>query len=240
MATMRIVTHNVFWFQGAPFETDQPGSPRPEIVAALAKVYRRLEPDVLALQEVQSAEAFLAVGEATELAGAYSVGGELAQYGGAVFAGMDGWVEDWRASDCHPQRMWQIARGDIDVANVHLPSNRHPCPEGCGQRRLAELAAVLAQLEGPSVIVGDLNEPRGGPTGKLLSETGYVDVAVATGQADRPTSLGGGRGDQVWVHESLRTRVTDFGVVTREAMRTEIGGKESLSDHFPVWVELDI
>jgi len=40
-----------------------------------------------------------------------------------------------------------------------------------------------------------LNEPRGGPTAQLLTDAGYVDAAVATGQADRPTSLGGGRGD---------------------------------------------
>jgi len=235
---MRIVTHNVFWFQGAPFETDQPGTPRPEIVEALAEMYRRLAPDVLALQEVQSPTAFLAIGEATGLAGAYSVGGELAQYGGAIFAETDGWIEDWRASECYPQRMWQIVRGEIDVASVHLPSNRHPCPEGCGRRRLAELAAVLAQLDGPSVIVGDLNEPRGGPTAELLSETGYLDAADATGQADRPTSLGGGRGDQVWVHESLRDRLTDCGVVTREEMAMDTDGTEHLSDHFPVWVEL--
>ena len=58
MSTLRLVSHNVFWGQGAPFDTDQPGPVRSDIVNQLTELLLESNPDVLCLQEVQSASTF--------------------------------------------------------------------------------------------------------------------------------------------------------------------------------------
>jgi len=239
MAPMRIVTHNAFWFQAAPFATDRPGPADPTVLAALVELYRDLRPDVLAVQEVQDEPTFAALSGALGLSGAYCPGGELVQYGGAIFGGADGSVADWRTTPVTPQRMWQTLSADgIAVCNVHLPSSRQLGAAAAAERRLVELRAALTALADGGVIVGDLNEPPGGPVTDLLSSAGYVDAAVEADLADTPTALGGGRGDQIWVHESLAGHLAACGVVPRDRLADVPPGKDCLSDHFPVWVEL--
>ena len=242
MAPVRIVTHNAFWFQGAPFATDQPGPPDAIVLAALVDVYRDLQPDVLAVQEVQDESAFAALGGALDLPGAYCPGGELVQYGGAVFDRAGGAIVDWRTTPTTPQRMWQVvSAAGVRVCNVHLPSSRQLGVAAAAERRLAELRAALSQLADGGVIGRwgfRLGWPPGGPVTELLSSAGYIDAAVHTGQADLPTALGGGRGDQIWVHESLVERLAEYGVVPTGRFAADAPAKEHLSDHLPVWVEL--
>jgi endonuclease/exonuclease/phosphatase family metal-dependent hydrolase len=243
MSELRIVSHNAFWFQGAPFGTDRPGSPDPAILAALVEIYRRLRPDVLALQEIQDECTFERLAAALAISGRYCPGGQLAQYGGAIFWRAGSFVADWRSSAVTPRRMWQMvqlraASSTVRICNMHLPSSRQLGKEVAARARATELLAVLDGTGAPAVVMGDFNEAPGGPVGACFTARGYLDAAVVAGFGDRSTSLGGGRGDQIWIHGSLRGRLAEYGVVEKRVLKPAGRGKESLSDHFPLWVTL--
>ena len=139
--------------------------------------------------------------------------------------------------------MWQMAaisgKGsqDVTVCNVHLPSARQVGETAAVRHRVQELARVVRTR--PQVVVGDFNEAPGGGVSDFMAGQGYVDAAVLTNQALKPTSLAGKRGDQVWVHASCRGRVAGYGVLVEKDLATSIEGKTHLSDHLPLWVDLD-
>jgi len=245
MNRLTILTHNVFWFQGAAFPTDKPGKPRANVLEGLARLYRAVAADVLCFQEIQHEHAFDLLGQALGLAGHYTPGGTLSQYGGATF---------WREGACRrdslgcrpsPQRMWQLVdarpgRSEaVCLCNVHLPSSRQLGP-AAGTRRLEELACIIEAKPRPTIILGDLNEMPGGPVSEYLASMGYCDAAAMTGQTFRPSGLGDGRGDYVWVHSSLAERVIEYGVLPKERMIAAPAGEEFLSDHLPLWLTLEM
>lgn len=236
--------HNAFWFQGRPYAPDRPGGAVPEILARLVQVYRRLEPDVLCLQEIQSEGVFQGLREQMEMPGAYCPGGALPQYGGAVLWREGELLSDWRGGDDPPERMWQIveapfAGGVVRVANVHLPSSRHLGEERAAGRRLEEMETVASHGPAPDMIVGDFNEQPGGPLGKLLAAHGYEDAAVLAGRTHIGTTPGNRRNDQIWVIQRFWDSVADYGATPNDEMVADVPGKEHLSDHFPVWIELN-
>jgi len=241
---MRIVSHNAFWFQGVPFTTDRPGAADEGVLAALVAVYRGLGPDVLAVQEIQDARTFDRLGGALGMAGTFCRGAELPQYGGGTFWRSGILLADSRQAGAAPQRMWQVVRVPagqeaLVICHVHLPSGRQLGLSAAGARRRAELRTAMGQTDPPGVVLGDFNEAPGGPLSGRLARAGYVDAADAAQDADRPTGPGGGRGDQIWVHRNLQGRLAGYGVLPAEAMGAQQAGKQYLSDHFPVWIELD-
>ena len=128
MTQLTVVSHNTFWFQGAPFPTDRPPAPDGEILKRLCAIYRQVNPDIICLQEIQDRRTFEAVSEHLGMPGCYCPGTKLPQYGGAVL-----WrlhfarpVRDSQESGFETQRMWQIVEVQEDgrrlhIANVHLP-----------------------------------------------------------------------------------------------------------------------
>ena len=240
---MKILSHNWYWAQGHPFDTDLPGEPREEILLALAKMYRRAEADLLCLQEVQDEAAFRRVADALCMQGCFTPGGELTQYGGATLwrGGGGELVHDSAGSGPPPQRMWQLVRTPpgLVVANVHLPSSRQLGAERAAAARIAELETMLGAADAPDVVLGDFNEQPGGPVGDLLSGRGYLDAAVLSGRSVAPSSVGGGRGDQIWLRGGLGAALVEYAVSGPEDMATQVAGKEYLSDHFGLWVVLD-
>lgn len=244
MSELRILSHNVFWFQGAAFATDRPPGGRPPILSALVEIHLRLAPDVLALQEVQDEATFKLLAGSLEMTGRHCPGGELGQYGGATFWREGRYVADSQSSPPVVQRMWQIVEArpaggaGVRICNIHLPSSRQLGEARAGRRRVRELLGVLERADPPAVVLGDFNEQPGGPVGRCLSRRGYLDAAVLAGRADRPTSLGGGRGDQIWIHRTLRDRLAEYGVLDRTSIESAGGGAPPLSDHFPLWITL--
>jgi endonuclease/exonuclease/phosphatase (EEP) superfamily protein YafD len=238
----RIVSHNVFWFQGRPFAPDTPGASEPRILAALAALHRRLNPDLLCLQEIQGQAAFRLTLAALGLEGAYSPGGALPQYGAASFWRSGRLLADSGREAPRPQRVWQLAEvsagGRLAVANCHLPSSRHIPEEEAAKCRITEVGTVLSGPRRPDVILGDFNEQPGGGLGRFLSAQGYLDAAVLTGRQGLGTTPGGNRGDQIWVRRELAPAVTGYGVTGEPEMRTELPGKQHLSDHFPLWLDV--
>ena len=243
---MRIVGHNAFWFQGVPFPTDRPGGPVSTVMETLVEMYLALHPDVLALQEIQDRATFEQLARAVGMSGAYAPGAELSQYGVATFLREGRLVAEGTAGQPRPQRMWQMVElpgqrlPAVRICNIHLPSSRQLGKALAVRRRVAELRSVLALPEPPAVLLGDLNEPPGGPVGQCLTQLGYLDAAVVTGQADRPTNVAGKRGDQIWVQCRLEKHIRGYGVISRGRMARDPGGQSLLSDHFPLWLDLEV
>ena len=246
MKPLRIAGSNCFWFQGRPFAPDRPGDPEPGILSRLAAVYRRLEPDLLCVQEVQSESAFQALSGAVGMPGSWCPGAELDQYGAAVlWRPGSAWrlAADSRSADAAPQRAWQIAElpaagGEpLRVANVHLPSSRQLSEEAAARRRVEEMSAVLAR--GPDVVLGDFNEQPVGPLGDFLTGRGYFDAAVLAGKSDLGTTPKNRRGDQIWLAGGRAEGLAGYGVASGAEMAAGLPGKEHLSDHFPLWIDME-
>lgn len=235
---LKVACQNVFWFQGRPFPSAEPGPPTPGVFAGLVRYYRRLDPDVLCLQEVQTEAVFRDLAEEVGLDGCYCPGGGLPQYGGVVLWRRGRPVLDSRSAAEPPERMWQVAEvptaeGPLTVANVHLPSNRHLGEAESAHRRLAEMAEVLDRGE-PDIVAGDFNEQPGGPITRFLGERGYSDVAAITGRLELATTPKGRRNDQLWVQGAVAGRIVAYDVAARSEMRADVPGKDYLSDHFPL------
>lgn len=248
MASTRItiVSHNAFWFQGHPFETDAPEDPVADIVAPLVELYRTKSPDVICLQEIQSEYAFRRIRDALGMAGSYCPGGHYCQYGGATFWMRGKPIVDIRSVNRLPQRMWQItsvARHGLDpltIANIHLASARHLGEHGAAPSRIQDMEQMLNQKVHPLVIAGDFNEAPDGGVSEFLSAQGYVDTAPLTGHPDISTGINKARSDQIWVHDAIRDRVMKFGIFPRAKLQTNAPGKELLSDHQPLWLTLNL
>lgn len=144
----------------------------------------------------------------------------------------------WSSARRLPQPTWQPRRGVV-VAQLRV-DGRLVGVVGCHlslarDRRPAEVRRVLdaaAGLRGPVVLAGDLNEPPGGPSWRLLREAGFVDHAEdqwLTYPADQPRK----RIDALLVKGELGVvHVGDPGVDT--ALLAEA------SDHRPVLGVLDL
>ena len=241
---MRILSHNVYWFQGVPFDTDQPGAPNTDILGRLTACYAKIEPDVLCFQELQSVEAFDALKGALGMDGVYRAGGILTQYGGGVFYTDGAPFMDNSLAQVPAQRVWQIVEVQMDgesfkVGNVHLPSSRQLGQEAAALKRVAEIDEVLECK--PDVVVGDWNELPGGPLTDRMTEAGYVDAAVAAGHGDVSSSIGDKRGDQIWILASHRDRLSGYGAVSVDDFAADgVEGKTHLSDHLPIWIDLGV
>ena len=242
MERLTILSHNVFWFQGEGFATDAPGRPRPQVAEPLMEIYRTLAPDVLCLQEIQDRPAFQMLCRSLRLPGRYTPGGVLGQYGGATLWRRGRFLCDSGLTPGPTQRMWQLVEvpageeGEIRLCNIHLPSSRQ-LGAAAEQQRLTELSGAIEREPQAEVVVGDFNEPPGGPVGQYLTRQGYVDAAVAAGRAFRPTGLGGGRGDAIWIDRTLAGRLVEYGVLPGDLMRA-VEGQGALSDHYPLWITL--
>ena len=202
---MTLLSHNVFWFQGVPFETDRPGDPCIEIMESLISLYRRIGPDVLCLQEVQRQAVFDEVARRAGYDGHYTEGSTLRPYGGAML---------WR-------------KGRVVETST----------QGDGTQRVVEMGRATRAT--PDIVMGDLNEPPDGEVDRLLAEAGYADAALHTGQASRPSSLGAGRGDRIFVQSSHLDGLSEYGTLDSEDLKNDSGGNVSLSDHLPLWIRME-
>jgi endonuclease/exonuclease/phosphatase (EEP) superfamily protein YafD len=175
MARLRIVTSNLLVDRA-----------RPEAVASAISQHR---PDVVAVQELGAMNAAvirsgLGYGKLDPRADGFGLG--IAARRPIRVERLDleerpGWVAHLDASD------WGIDRSFV-VVNVHL-TNPVDLPWSRSRRsRRAQITAVadfVTSLDGPYIIVGDMNSSPSWPEYRRLSELGR-DAARATGTA-RPT-----------------------------------------------------
>lgn len=244
IAVIRILSHNVLWFQGYPYEEPLPGPPHAEVVAGLADVYRGLGPELLCLQETPSPDALREVGARLAMRGAFCAGSRQPAYsGGVLWKGAAEVVRSSQSNGAAPVRFWQVIALQQDetplyVANVHLASGRHMTPEEAECSRVDDLHTLLDAESLPHVIAGDFNEGPGGPAAAYLYGRGYEDAALLFGVDLPSTGIGKARSDQIWLHESVRARASGFGALSWNALRIPDHGVAYLSDHLPLWLEL--
>lgn len=244
-----ILSQNIYWLVGAPFDGIPPGDPNPRIVQDLADIWRELAPDVICLQEIPSQRGYDVVHSALAerslpVDGFYLPGVEIERYGGAIFHRTGKFVTDSAQSGVQTQRIWQIAdviteqNDTLRIANVHLPSNRLIGPEAGAKLRVEEMRTMFDTAGQPDIICGDCNDPPHGDVWNLLTERGYHDSADLAGQPDSVTTLGSKRVDYIFVSDRIAHRFDAYGVVPAHRLATNIPNLEYLSDHLPVWIRI--
>ena len=243
-ARMRIITHNTYWFQGAPSRWgDERVADVPEVFAALVELYGKLQPDVLCLQEVHRAE--LAEGLAIELGMSqwlHVPGGQRRDYGGAVLSRGEADFRDCTTLDrqvherCHVRATVNCDGETIEIAAIHLPSNRFAgSPAGGERARVAELGRVLAVAPLPDIVLGDMNCVPDSDTYRQAMQAGYRDAATAGPGPALPKRV-----DHVWLARRLADRLRSFTCIEDgDFVRVDPDGRRwRLSDHPILVVEL--
>ena len=243
---MKILSHNVYWFQGHPSRWgDERVTEAPEVVAALTRLYASVEADVLCLQEVHRSD--LAETTAHELgmtSWLHAPGGLRPDYGGVVMSRKGARCRDCTRVDSatvhervHLRASLAWNAGRLELAMVHLPSNRFTGSADAGDTvRIAELKRALAEPPRPDVVVGDMNCPPDSPPYRFMLEAGYVDAAVAVGgEAAQKHKV-----DYIWLDERCADRLTGFNVLDGGdfCRTTPSGDTWQLSDHPPLLMEL--
>jgi endonuclease/exonuclease/phosphatase family metal-dependent hydrolase len=133
-AKIRITTWNLEWFPNGPAREATPEKQAQRIQAA-ADVLKKLNPDILLLQEVRDYDACARLGDAI-LPGAYTVGICSAFKGGkqqeaivAKIPAQAAWSESWKSMEgIDPPRgfafaWFKIGNADIGIYSLHLKSN---------------------------------------------------------------------------------------------------------------------
>ena len=124
----------------------------------------------------------------------------------------------------------KIDNEPLSVVDCHLGlSNRG---------RLVEMDQVLGMardLGDPLVVVGDINEPAGGPVWRLAGQAGLLDAAADDPTLTFPAAEPRSRIDAIWTSAGVRARIVDLD---------RLGLDRSLlvraSDHLPLVVDLSL
>jgi len=241
---VRILTHNVYWFQGHPSRwAHERVAEAPEVLDALALLYASVAADLVCLQEVHRKG--LAQRLSQELgmtAWLHASGGLRGDYGGVVLSRGQARLRDCTRPAGRPAHERVHLRagvewsgGRLELAAIHLPSNRYAGSAASGDvARVAELERVLAEPPRPNAVVGDMNCLPDSPPYQFMLRAGYVDVAVAAGAVPER------RPDYMWLDARCAGRLTGFAVLDDGPFcrRSEKTGPWRLSDHSPLLMEL--
>ena len=243
---MKILSHNVYWFQGHPSRWgDEQVAEAPEVLEALTRLYASAEADVLCLQEVHRNDLAEAIAhELGMVAWRHARGGLRPDYGGVILSRREARLRDCTRADGHaPHERVHLraslawGKDRLELAAVHLPSNRFVDSVEAGDAaRVAELRRVLAEPPRPNLVVGDMNCRTDSLPYRFIAQSGYVDAAVVVG-GDAVLRR---KVDYMWLDEAYADRlskfvVLDFGAFCRT---TPEGATWRLSDHPPLLMEL--
>ncbi len=235
---LRVISHNIYWGQGSNFRTDQPPSPRREVLKGLAKLYLDYGADVVSLQEIQSAEAAAAMGQELGMDFVYQEGGGFKQYGGAVFSKWP--LRALPMDDVAPGRILirtEIAMPEtkpFQIMNMHLPSGRQLGPQEGARKRLEDATAAAGRAD---LLIGDFNQRVNASHAPMLEEKGYALLWPENINDNEGTPLVNAERviDQGWIRKELAKDVVEFIYVPIRDPRMQLtpddGGKERLSDH---------
>jgi hypothetical protein len=235
MQSATIISHNAAWFLGFPQPSTQPDDYNENLLARLAALYKSYTPDVVCLQEVQSPEACLAMGEALGMPGVYTPGAALEQYGGAIYANTLPTVTDSQPLARKPQRFWQKAVASLGgqsltICNLHLASDKHLDKETAAISRITDIDGILRVAPKPDIIVGDFNEPPALPSGKRLSAAGFIDIGGLAPDPPETTGKNKRRSDLIWATREWANRIDGLDYYPYTGMTNDEGGY--LSDHY--------
>lgn len=241
---MKIVSHNAFWFQGHPFATDQPTGENPEIFAKLCALYQNIDADILCIQEVQNEDVAEKTRRTLEMNAIYAPGNIHRSYGAMIASRTDYSIAEVDAgnSDSLLERSLVVAEiAGLTIANIHLTSGRQSLEGNAGDARCREIEGFLSACgERTDVILGDFNECGGNAVSRKLEAAGFRDAALVSGRAGIPTvEWGDYRFDAIWIKERLVVNLRGYGVIREGFAADGVPEKTLLSDHYPVWIDLD-
>ena len=243
LPTITLVTHNAYWFQGAPsLWGAERQRAHPAILSALAALYRHLRADILALQEIPASQVLAQLQIELGMEGIYAQGGMRPAYGGGIlWRGTTASGRDLSHLPVGPQRIFerfcleirgQFGTTALSLVNIHLSSNRY-APDRRGEAiRLAELAALEAAAPGADIVMGDFNAAPDSPVHQYMEDQGYWDPGTTT-------AARGKRIDYIWLRRAYRAALVEYRLV-EEAAFTYGEGPTLLSDHPPLLVRLAI
>jgi endonuclease/exonuclease/phosphatase family metal-dependent hydrolase len=104
--------------------------------------------------------------------------------------------------------------------------------------RLVELDQVLSMvrdLADACIVVGDINEPAGGPVWRLAGQAGLLDAAADDPTLTFPAAEPRSRIDAIWTSAGVRAQIVDLD---------RLGLDRSLlvraSDHLPLVVDVTV
>lgn len=243
--SMRILTHNVYWFQGSPSRWGKERVAASDVVFdALAELYASQRPDVVCLQEVQAERFVRSLSERLNLPDwIFFPGGKREDYGGAILCRAGAELAD-RTRDAgealHERFHARANTGGMVIASIHLPSNRYHASRAEGEAaRVAELDQIVSTAPAPDVVLGDFNSTPGSAPYRHMRERGYIDAAAETG-ADTLSSFRTHRVDYTWLGPQVTERLSHFETLEYGPfVRTEANGNTwRLSDHPPLILEL--
>jgi len=243
---LKIITHNVYWFQGFPSRWgEEKVDEFPDVLDALTQLYASAKVDVLCLQEVHRSD--LAEKIACELnmtTNFHVPGGFRPDYGGVVMSRGKAKYRDCvevdgtpRHERVHVHASIECDKGELELAMLHLPSNRFADSlDSADAARVAELECALTESPRPNLVVGDMNCLPGSTPYQFMLDSGYIDVAVATDDDSAQKR----RRDYIWLDKKHATRLKAFSVLDGETFsRTSVQGEIwHLSDHPPLLMEL--
>ena len=243
---MKILTHNVYWFQGHPSRWGQEKVAEvPEVLEALTRLYASAGVDLLCLQEVHRDD--LAENLAHELgmtAWLHAPGGLRPDYGGVIMSRTEAPFRDRTRADGHAphervhlRASLQWGEDQLELAAIHLPSNRFASSLDAGDAaRIDELRRVLSEPNRPNLIVGDMNCRPDSPPYRFMLEAGYLDASVVAGD----DTVLKQRVDYMWLDETWADRMAGFAVLNSGAFcrTTSEGDTWRLSDHPPLRMEI--
>lgn len=236
---MRIVVHNVYWFQGCPSRWGvERVAAVPAVVDGLVELYASLSPDVICLQEVQDPSLVASAAERLGMASwIHAPGGVKTDYGGAILTRNPSKMRDLTSNGSQPphERVHlraQVSNGEesLEIACVHLPSNRFAgSPEGGSRARVAEAERILRSSPAPDVVVGDMNSRKDSDPYLLMKSYGYVNAGETDVAEDSPER----KGDHIWLLPAVARRLKKFFVITGEpyVQNDTDGTVWRLSDH---------
>ena len=239
--SVRILTHNVYWFQGAPSRW---GNERvavfQEVFDALCELYESARVDVLCLQEVHDIDLVNRLAQKLGMSShIHASGGLRPDYGGAILCRENAEFNDCTRSQSghlHERIHLRTSMAEFEIAAVHLPSNRFADSVEEGDKaRVGELTQVLTHSPKPNVLVGDLNCTSESSPYTFMVNAGYSDSAVVA----RSDTVSKRRLDYIWLDAEYSDRLVRFeawddGIFRRESQ----GDPWTLSDHPPLLVEL--
>lgn len=241
----KILSHNVYWFQGCPFIGDRPGPPNGKVFEELCGLYQQASAAILCLQEVQCEQTALSVSRAMKMDVTYTPGNISRPYGSLIATNLGSITHDEDLSPSRFERSFSVAEiavcsSTLKVGCVHLTSGRQTGASGAPAVRRAEITEFL-ETHGSTtdVLAGDFNENPDGDVAKILKDSGFLDSATLFGMESIATTVHSpNRRDIIWIKEHLRERILDYGVMREEIMLSNGQKMNSLSDHCPLWISL--
>ncbi|WP_135467298.1 endonuclease/exonuclease/phosphatase family protein [Crenalkalicoccus roseus] len=267
-AELRLATWNIAWLTLRP--ADDPLLPegltrrRPEDYRLLAAYARRLEADVVALQEVDGPEAAARVFDPREWVFFFADDNAVQRTGFAVRRGLRAWQNpDLAELDTRPHARLSLRRGtDITVEaegvrlrllSIHLKAG---CRDGRLSRptpdceTLAEQTEILAgwvaarRREGiPFAIMGDFNRRMRGPRDDMLDRLTAEAPLLRTSEGASDPCWAGARGTRPFIDHILLGGGAERWWV-RSSLRVLVYAerdrsyRDRLSDHCPISIRL--